>query len=113
MDLIRSLVKLANSIRNTKTYIKQSKGLCGLINLGNTSHVNAMVQLLAHIPSIRYFYKSLHQKAEKSTNLPPGSTKKFSYLLADLLSEIWSGEWRVFKPSVITKMHFIQSYRKL
>lgn len=79
---------------------KKNKGVCGLINLGNTSHINAMIQILSHIPSIRNFYKTLHARAEKSINLPAKSTKKFSYLLAALMHEIWTGEYRVCKPSV-------------
>jgi len=70
------------------------------VNIGNTSHLNAIIQIFAQIPSIRHFYKTLHQKADKSSILPAGSTKKFSYLLAELLSNIWTGMWRVQKPNV-------------
>ena len=32
--------------------------------------------------------------------LPVGSTKKFSYLISELLANIWSGDWRILKPNV-------------
>jgi ubiquitin C-terminal hydrolase len=86
-------------MKNTKV-TKKNKGVSGLVNLGNTSHINAMIQLLSHVPSIKNFYRTLHERVEKSINLPSKSTKKFSYLLASLMHEIWSGEYRVLKPSV-------------
>lgn len=93
-------MKYVQSLRNAKNYVGINKGLTGLINLGNTSHFNAMVQMLAYIPSIKSFYKALNNKIGKDNFLPQGSAKRFSYLLGDLVNNMWTGEWRVFKPNV-------------
>ena len=95
-----SLVKYTQPQKNAKNYIDNSKGICGLVNIGNTSHFNAIVQILAHTPSIRYFYKGLQRKVDNANFLPVGSTKKFSYLISELLTNIWSADWRILKPSV-------------
>lgn len=92
--------KTLQPIKNAKNYFENNKGLSGLANIGNTSHVNAMIQILAQIPSIRYFYRALQQKANQHDDPPPGSAKKFSYLLAQVLDNIWSGTWKTLKPNV-------------
>lgn len=92
-------IKYTQPQKNAKNYIDNSKGISGLVNIGNTSHFNAIVQILAHVPSIRYFYKALQRKVDNANFLPVGSTKKFSYLIGELLANIWSGDWRILKPN--------------
>jgi len=99
-------LKYTESIKNAKNYIDNNKGISGLANIGNTSHINAMIQIFAQIPSIKNFYKTLHKKADKSSILPTGSTKRFSFLLAELLNNIWSGMWRVQKPNDVILAFF-------
>ena len=70
--------KIQDSITNSKSQTKNSKGICGLINIGNTNYINSLVQALTALPSIRIFFKSFHQRNESSTILfGSKSTKKY------------------------------------
>ena len=72
------VAKIQNSITNSKNQTKHSKGVCGLINIGNTGHINSLVQALTALPSIRMFFKNFHKINQNSTILfGSKSTKKY------------------------------------
>ncbi len=61
---------------NPKSHWKTNKGLCGLVNFGNSNSFNAVFQILLNTPSIKTFYKKIFGIYSENINSNPENLPK-------------------------------------
>ncbi|EGR29222.1 ubiquitin carboxyl-terminal hydrolase family protein, putative [Ichthyophthirius multifiliis] len=91
-----------------KSHWKSSKGKCGLINIGNTSFINSILQIFSNIPIFRKVFKKIYKVySNLNTDAVPSSlNKKVTYYFSKLVDQIWQGQHRALKPLELVQVFY-------
>eukprot|EP00484_Ammonia_sp_Unknown_P030159 CAMPEP_0197028598 /NCGR_PEP_ID=MMETSP1384-20130603/8245_1 /TAXON_ID=29189 /ORGANISM="Ammonia sp." /LENGTH=1787 /DNA_ID=CAMNT_0042457619 /DNA_START=164 /DNA_END=5527 /DNA_ORIENTATION=+ len=78
-------------------------GCVGLVNLGNTCFMASIIQCISHTPHFRTFFTSGQYKQDINKTNPLGMKGELAHEFAKLVSDIWSGEYKVIAPRSLKK----------
>lgn len=80
------------------------KGLCGLLNLGNTCYMNTALQCLSHIEPLTRYFLSREYETHINRQNPLGSGGLLARAYASLLAGLWEGSERHIAPYDLRKV---------
>jgi len=81
----------------------ESRGACGLFNMGNTCYLNSTLQALSNTRALRQYYDEGHYKADISTS-PESMGGRLADGFANLLRSLWDGGYRAVNPSKLREL---------
>eukprot|EP00485_Elphidium_margaritaceum_P003456 CAMPEP_0202694858 /NCGR_PEP_ID=MMETSP1385-20130828/8600_1 /ASSEMBLY_ACC=CAM_ASM_000861 /TAXON_ID=933848 /ORGANISM="Elphidium margaritaceum" /LENGTH=1807 /DNA_ID=CAMNT_0049350777 /DNA_START=152 /DNA_END=5575 /DNA_ORIENTATION=- len=78
-------------------------GCVGLVNMGNTCFMNCILQCLSNTPHFTTFFTSGQYKQDINKTNPLGMKGELAHEFAKLISDVWSGEYRVIAPKSLKR----------
>lgn len=81
----------------------ESRGACGLFNMGNTCYLNSTLQALSNTRALRQYYDEGHYKADISTS-PESMGGRLADGFANLLRSLWDGGYKAVNPSKLREL---------